>query len=485
MEFRAGDLLARIIGDVETLENFYVRVVSPPLAAVIVGIFTSIFLASFHPILAPVFLIFFLSLGLVLPALAQIVSRKPAEQTITLRADLHIRLVDGIQGMADLLAYGRADERLTQISSIGLDYGNAQRRMARVAGFHSSLSTLLTNLGLWTILFLCIPQVTNGNLAGPMLASLTLLTFASFEAVIPLPLAAQMWNSSREAARRLFEVVDTESAVVDVNWKSGIGTRESVLPNLRIPNPDSQSPNIEFSNLSFTYPNQSVPALQNVTFDLRPETSIAIVGPSGAGKSTIANLLLRFWEYSSGEITLGAESLKLYEQDEVRVRIGLVSQNTYFFNTTVFENLRFAGRRVTREEVESAAKSAQLHDFILGLPKGYETMIGEQGLRLSGGERQRLAIARAIIKDAPILILDEPTANLDPLTEKQVLETLFVLMKKKTSLLITHRLVGMENMDEILVMDHGRIVERGTHSDLIRGNGLYHRLWTYQNRILD
>ncbi len=222
-----------------------------------------------------------------------------------------------------------------------------------------------------------------------------------------------------------------------------------------------------------------------MTFDLRPATSLAIVGPSGAGKSTLANLLLRFWDYNSGDITLGAESLKVYEQDEVRAKIGLVSQNTYFFNTTVFENLRFARRRVTREEVEAAAKSAQIHEFILSLPKGYDTMIGEQGLRLSGGERQRLAIARAIIKDAPILILDEPTANLDPLTEKQVLETLYALMKKKTSLLITHRLVGMENMDEILVMDHGRIVERGIHANLIRANGLYQRLWTYQNRILD
>ena len=204
MEFRAGDLLSRIIGDVETLENFYVRVVSPPLTAVIVGLFTSIFLASFYPPLAPVFLIFFLSLGIA-PARPRRKSSaaRSAEQTITLRADLHTRLVDGIQGMADLLAYGRADERLTQISANGLDYGNAQRRMARVTGIHSGLSTLLTNLGLWTILLLSIPQVTSGNLAGPMLASLTLLTFASFEAVTPLPLAAQMWNSSREAAKKI------------------------------------------------------------------------------------------------------------------------------------------------------------------------------------------------------------------------------------------------------------------------------------------
>ncbi|MDP1780109.1 MAG: ATP-binding cassette domain-containing protein, partial [Anaerolineales bacterium] len=205
---------------------------------------------------------------------------------------------------------------------------------------------------------------------------------------------------------------------------------------------------------------------------------------NGAGKSTLANLLLRFWDYSSGEITLGAESLKVYEQDEVRARIGLVSQNTYFFNTSVRENLRFARRKVTQEEIESAAQAAQIHDFILSLPKGYDTLIGEQGLRLSGGERQRLAIARVLIKDAPILILDEPTANLDPLTEKQVLETLFGVMKQKTSILITHRLIGLENVDEIIVMNHGRIVERGAHVELVQQDGLYRRLLDFQNRIL-
>lgn len=470
MNFRSGDLLARVIGDVETLENFYVRVVSPPLTAIVVGTFTAIFLASFYPLLAPVYLTFYLSLGLFLPILAQTTSRKSAEQTISLRADLQTKLVDGIQGMADLIAYGRADERLAQIAVNANEYGNAQRRMARVTGIHSALGTLLTNLGMWTILFLTIPQIINGEIAGPMLASLTLLTLASFEAVLPLPLAAQMWNSAREAARRLFEVVDTEPEIKD---------------DIRYSKIDERVSSIEFSNIAFTYPSQSTPALHNLTFDLRPSTSLAIVGPSGAGKSTIANLLLRFWEYEFGEIRLDGESLKTLNQDEVRARCGYVSQNTYFFNTSIYENLRFARKKVTREDVEAACKSVQIHDFIMSLPKSYDTLIGEQGLRLSGGERQRLAIARALIKDAPILILDEPTANLDPLTEKQVLETLFDVMKRKTSLLITHRLIGLENVDEILVMNHGQIVERGTHAELVKKDGLYRRLLDLQNRILD
>ncbi|HNK63442.1 MAG TPA: thiol reductant ABC exporter subunit CydC, partial [Anaerolineales bacterium] len=472
MNFRSGDLLARVIGDVETLENFYVRVVSPPLTAIVVGTVTAIFLASFYPLLAPVYLTFYLSLGLFLPILAQTTSRKSAEQTISLRADLQTHLVDGIQGMADLIAYGRADESLTQIAATADEYGNAQRRMARVTGIHSAIGTLLTNLGMWTILFLTIPQIINGEIAGPMLASLTLLTFASFEAVTPLPLAAQMWNSAREATRRLFEVVDTEPEISE-QWKVESG---------KLPFTNHQ---LQITNLSFAYPSQTTPALQHVTFNLKPATSLAIVGPSGAGKSTIANLLLRFWDYQVGEITLGGESLKALNQDEVRERIGLVSQNTYFFNTSIYENLRFARKKVTREEVEAACKSAQIHEFILSLPKGYNTLIGEQGLRLSGGERQRLAIARALIKDAPILILDEPTANLDPLTEQQVLGTLFKVMKQKTSLLITHRLIGLENVDEILVMNHGSIIEHGTHEKLAGQNSLYRRMLNIQNRIFD
>lgn len=469
MEYKSGDLLARVIGDVETLENFYVRVISPSVTAILVGLIVSIFFASFYPLIAFALLGLFLILGLILPLLAQLVSRKPGQRLVTQRAYIQTQLVDGIQGLADLLAFGRGKDRADQIASAGKHYGTTQKQMARINGIHSALGTLLTNLGLWFVLFLVIPQVTTGNIKGVMLGTFALMTFASFEAVNPLPLAAQMWNSSREAAKRLFEVVDVAPAVKDDIRDSRLGNRSS---------------SIEVSNITFSYPGQTLPALQDISFTVPEGKSIAIVGPSGAGKSTIANLLLRFWEYESGGISLGGESLKSLNQDEVRKRCALVSQNSYFFNTSIYENLRLAHPHVSREEMETAAKSAQIHGFIANLPRGYETFIGEQGLRLSGGERQRLAIARVLLKDAPILILDEPTANLDPITEKQVLDTLFDVMRGKTSLLITHRLVGLENMDEILVMDHGRIVERGKHNDLLQNNGIYRRLWDLQNRIL-
>jgi ATP-binding cassette subfamily C protein CydC len=371
--------------------------------------------------------------------------------------------------MADLLSFGQGGRRSRQIAATGRDYGSTQKQMARINGIHSALGTLLTNLGLWIVLVLTIPQVTAGNIKGVMLGTFALMTLASFEAVNPLPLAAQMWNASREAAKRLFEVVDAEPAVKDSGER-----RVEIGPLL----------DLQVAGLSFSYPTQSIPALQDITFAVPEGRSVAIVGPSGAGKSTIANLLLRFWDYETGEISLGGQSLKTLNQEEVRKRIALVSQNSYFFNTSIRENLRLARRSISQEEMESAARAAQIHEFIVKLPKGYDTLIGEQGLRLSGGERQRLPIARALLKDAPILIFDEPTANLDPLTEKEVLATLFETIRGKTSLLITHRLVGLQNLDQILVMDHGQIVEQGSHEELLKRPGLYRHLWDLQNQIL-
>lgn len=469
LEYKSGDLLARVIGDVEALENFYVRVIAPSLTAVFIGLGVALFFAAFFPPAALLILIFFVLLGLLLPLLSQVISRAPGKQLVIQRADIQTQLVDGIQGIADLIAFGRGADRLQQIQAAGQTYAATQKKMARIGGIHSGLGTFFTNLAVWLMLLLVIPQVAAGNIQGVMLGTFALMTLASFEAVTPLPQAAQMWNASRTAAKRLFEIVDTQPAV------------QQDRPGARL---DSRPSTIEFSNVSFAYPGQNTPTLQNISFTLEENTSMAIVGPSGAGKSTIPNLLLRFWDYDAGDITLGGTRLKVLDIEEVRGQFALISQNSYFFNTTIRENLRLAKRSASQEEIESAARAAKIHDLITSLPKGYDTLIGEQGLRLSGGERQRLAIARALLKDAPVFIFDEPTANLDPEMEREVLDTLFITMQGRASLLITHRLIGLERLDQILVMDHGQIVERGTHSELLARHGLYRRLWDLQNQIV-
>ena len=476
MKYRSGDLLSRIVTDVGALENFYVRVVSPTLVAVLIAAGMTVFFGIYSAGLAWIYLVFMLLLGLGLPLLAAALSRHLGAELVSRRAGLQSRLVEGIQGLADLLAFGRAADYARRMQAEERVYGATQRRLAALTGLSTGLTVLLVNLGMLAVLVLTIPLVGSGRIPGVMLAVLALAASAGFEAVMPLPLAAQTLSSSTQAARRLFEIVDAEPAVSD---------QPSALSYLRAEEMDHAGPPaLEFSQLNFVYPGSCEPALHGIDFSLLPGKRIAIVGPSGAGKSTLANLLLRFWDYSEGQILLAGRDLHELPQEVVRRQIGCLSQRAWFFNDTIRQNLMLARPAGSQTEIEDAAAHAQIQEFISGLTKGYETVIGERGLRLSGGERQRLAIARLLLQDAPIFLLDEPTANLDTLTERHILDTLFSLARGRSLLLITHRLVGLENMDEILVMDQGCIVERGTQAELLDKPGLYRRLWELQNRLL-
>lgn len=229
--------------------------------------------------------------------------------------------------------------------------------------------------------------------------------------------------------------------------------------------------------MCFRY-NQGEPwALNHLSFRIPEQGKVAIVGPSGAGKTSVVNLLLRFWEYDEGRIDLGGHSIREYTQEDTRSFIGVVTQRTHLFNATIRENLLLVKPEGTDEELIQASKQAKLHEFILSLPQGYDSYVGEGGFKLSGGQRQRLAIARVLLKNAPILILDEAMAGLDPLTEREVMDEVYHLMAGRTTLVITHRLKGLETMDEILVLDRGQIVERGKHEELLRQKGLYRQLW--------
>jgi ATP-binding cassette subfamily C protein CydCD len=470
MTYKSGDLLTRIVADVNTLENFYVRVISPPVVALIITVGMSLVLSMFDPILGLALLAFLSILGFFVPLATQALSRKPGRELVKSRADLHSRLVDDVQGMAELVAFGRQLDELKQLRNTGVTYKAAERQMAFISGMNTGLSILLANLGMCVILILAIPLVSSGQIPGVDLAAITLAALASFEAVTPLPLAAQMLGTSLESAKRLFEVVDAQLVVID-------RTITSQLPRRHFSS-------IKFRDVSFSYGKSEYTALEAINFNLEEGKSLAIVGPSGAGKSTILQLLQRFWDYESGEITIASHSIKDFEQDGVRRLMAVVSQNSFFFNATIMQNLLLANPAATQSQIDWATQQAQIQDFIVGLSAGYETRIGELGVRLSGGERQRLAIARALLKDSPILLLDEPTANLDLFTEKTVLETLWNVMKLRTTLMITHRLVGLEHFDEVLVLDRGRIVERGIHAVLLKQNGLYRKMWDLQNRIL-
>ncbi|MBV9454225.1 MAG: thiol reductant ABC exporter subunit CydC [Rubrobacter sp.] len=467
--YRSGDLLARIIKDVEELENIYLRAFSPLIVSAILSFLTfSLLYIFFDSSLAFMTLGFLALAGIGVPLLVNVLARKPGRRQLTLRAELNAHIVDGIQGIPDLLALGRAGEQRESISALDLKLGRVQRRMASITGLQDALGDLAMNLAMWTVLILAIPLVNEGRVGGIYAAFLILLVLGSFEAVRPLGGAFQFLGRSLGAGERLFEIADLKPHVLG--------------PGKPLPAPTGRT--LEFNRIGFRYREDEPLVLEEISFKVEPGNRVAIVGPSGSGKSTVVNLALRFWEPTHGTVLLGGHDLRRYAEEDLRGTIGAVTQDTYLFNETLRNNLLLAKPGASDTEVECALERAQLTEFISRLPRGLDSWVGEQGLRLSGGERQRLAVARALLKDAPVLILDEPTANLDASTEHHLLTSIYELMPEHTMLVISHRLIHMERMDEILVLDRGRIVERGTHHQLLEAKGLYERMVEAQNQML-
>ena len=466
--YRSGDLLSRLVEDVEELENLYLRAVSPVLVAAVVWGLAFAVLYPFDPTLAITVLVFLAAAGVGAPLLVWALSRGLGRRQLELRSELYSRIVEGTQGVQDLLAFGREEEQSRQIEVLNRKLARIERRQALISGLHDSSGDLLTNLAMLVALVLAIPLVAGGEVRGIYLAFLALVALGVFEAATPLGAAFQTIGRTTAAGERLFEVSDSEPTI----------------RNPKNPLPVPEDFTLRFDNVSFRYGEGDPFSLEDVSFALEPGRKVAVVGPSGSGKSTLANLILRFRDPQGGEIRLGGRSLSEYAQEDVRRLVSVVPQSTHVFNDTLRNNLLLADPEANDEALELALERARISSFIERLPDGLDTYVGEHGSRLSGGERRRLAVARALLKDGPLLLLDEPTANLDTVTELDVLASVWEAARDRAALLVTHRLVGMEEMHEILVMDAGRIVERGAHEQLLAAGGLYCRMLETQRELL-
>lgn len=464
----SGDIHTRLLADIEELQNLYLRAVSPIIVALAISVLTFWIFTIFSPFLAWTALAFLSATGVGVPALTALLTRNLGQQELTLRAELKTQQVDSLQGVQDLLAYGQAGSQLNKIGELDARIGRVQRRVAVIGGLQLALNDLMANLALWTIVMLAIPLITNRTINGVYLGFLALLMLAAFEGVLPLGQAFQSLGNSLAAGTRIFEIIDMQPVVQ--------------APAQPLPAPAGHE--LTFEHVSFTYHPGEAEALHDITLSLSPGRRIALVGASGAGKSTLARLAVRFWDPTEGTIRLDGQDLRRYALADLRARISMVDQETYLFNDTLRGNLLLGKPGADPQEIQLALDQARLGEFVSRLPQGLDTWIGEQGLRLSGGERQRVAIARALLKDAPLLILDEVTANLDPRTERELWQALDRLMQGHATLVITHRLLAMEQMDEIIVLDHGHIIERGTHASLLAMAGSYRALWEAQRGML-
>ncbi|ASQ90887.1 thiol reductant ABC exporter subunit CydC [Prosthecochloris sp. GSB1] len=464
-QHKSGDLLQRITGDIDKLENLYVRVVAPPLTAAMISLLLWFLLGAFSLSFSLALLCAHLLAGLVLPFLAGHLNRGTAAGISGMQSALQTATIDYIQGMGELMLFGRLEEERKKLGSLKDGLLRLQRKQKLIQQWHEALTGLLMSSAVLAVTLIMAPMISSGTLDGMFAAVIVVAVMASFEAFIPLPDTILHIEESSLAGKRLFEIIDTkqENAAAE-----------------RTPRPFPEKGDIRFENVSFTYPGNATASLRGITFCIGAREKIAVVGPSGAGKSTIANLLLGFWPPSEGSVSIGGCDIRQLDQETLRRKTATVSQNTYLFGETLRKNLLLAKPEASDEELKAALRFAGLEMFAGKL----DEWAGQHGMRFSGGERQRLAIARMALQDAPFVILDEATANLDAITEQTVMDSVREYARDRTLMVITHRLRNMERFDRIIVLDKGIAREEGTHRELIAKKGLYASMWSLQHRTL-
>ena len=456
--FRSGDLLSRLISDVDSTQDLFLRGITPPLSAALVGAGSVtaclLILRPAGGVLAAGLLV----AGVAVPFLVAVADRRARRRAGPARGELSATVANLLAGAADLQAFGAEEAGLASVATADAELTALARRSGTAAGLGTGLLTLTSGLAMWGVLVLGVVAVGSGTLSRVPLAVLTLTGLASFEAVTAMPAAALQVGHARTSARRIGAVLDAPVPV-----------RE---PGSPLPAP-SGLVTVSLRAACVRYQPGGKLAIDGVDLDLGPGRRIALVGPNGAGKSTVAAVLLRFCDLTSGTATLNGHDLTGYAADDVRRLIGGCPQDWHVFDTTIGENLRLARPAASDDELADAADRARLLSWVRSLSSGWDTPVGAHGAAISGGERQRLALARALLADPALLVLDEPAGSLERETRRAVMADLLAVTAGRATLLITHELDGLDQVDEIVVLDRGQVVERGSHEQLARPGGWY------------
>ena len=436
--YRRGDLLSRMVADVDALQGLYVRGLGPPVVALLVGAAAVVCTAVVLPLAAAILAAGLLVAGVAVPWLAAALARSAGRRQAALRGALTAQLVETLRGAPELLLYGQEEQTLERIRRLDRDLARAARRDALAAGLGEALTILVAGLTVAGVLAVGVSATAAGSLDAVLVATLALLALASFDAVAPLAGAARELSATLASGRRVLELVDRAPAIRD--------------PAHPVPAPGPQAV-VALEGVVAQYPSGDGPVLNRLDLVLAPGRKVALVGPSGVGKTTVTRLLLRFLEPAHGRVTIAGRDVREYAQADVRRHFALAGQEAWVFDSTIRENLRLARPDASDADLWAALRRARLAVWVASLPDGLDTAVGEEGSRLSGGQRQRLTLARALLADAPVLVLDEPTAHLDPATARAVMDDVLAAADGRSVLLITHRPEGLDRMDEVVVLD--------------------------------
>ncbi|PSV32416.1 cysteine/glutathione ABC transporter ATP-binding protein/permease CydC [Photobacterium sp. GB-72] len=454
---RDADLLNRLVADVDAMDHIYLRLVSPLVIGVLGIAAITAFLSWFDPTIGLTLGGILLSLMFILPILFYHLGKRNGEQLTVAKANYRVKLLDWLQGHAELLLFN-AEPRYRQQAEAEQDQLlAAQRKMASLTGLANGMLMAATGWTLVVILWIAADGI-GGHAPDPFVAMVAFATMASFEMMMPVAGAFQYLGQTITSAKRLNEIIEaTPDTIFDPNGYHG----------------DAQG-ELKIENVSYTYYGSTQTVVKNVSIDLKQGEKLALLGRTGCGKSTLLQLLTRSWDPQQGQISIDGKPLPTWSESALRKAITVVNQRVDIFNGSLRENLVLAKPNGTDAEFTEALIQVGLSTLLE--EKGLDTWLGEGGRQISGGERRRLGIARALLHDAPILLMDEPTEGLDRRTEQQILALLLEHAKDKTVLFITHRLVGLDQMDQICLMDEGEIIERGKHQALLAQNGRYAEL---------
>ncbi|PQJ88768.1 heme ABC transporter ATP-binding protein/permease CydC [Aliivibrio sifiae] len=457
-KLRDADLLNRLVADVDAMDHVYLRLISPIIVGTLGIVGLTAFLAWFDVTIGLTLGAILFSLLLIWPTLFYKLGKKNGAELTQNKATLRIKTLDWLQGNAELRIFGAEDQYQQRILDAQVALLSNQRHMATLTGLANGLLLLANG---WTLLLML--WISADGIAGmtpdPMVAMVAFATMASFELLMPIAGAFQYLGQTLSSARRLNEIITaTPDTVFDEN-----GVTQTVKGNLTI------------SDVNYQYLDAETDVIKHVSLDLLSGQKMAIVGQTGSGKSTLLQLLTRQWDPKSGSIAIDGVQLPKWKESSLRSAMSVVSQRVDILNGSLRDNLRLANDSATDELLAQTLEKVGLYD--LAVDEGLNAWLGDGGRQLSGGERRRIGIARALLHDAPIVLLDEPTEGLDQKTEQHIMTVLNEHIKHKTVVFITHRLVNLEAMDQICLMDHGEIVEQGTHEELLVLNGAYHQLW--------